>query len=293
MTPRFALGLLLPALAACVLSLPQPPVLPLSMAPVRAVPLEEPASGETLAVIDIVDARPDFERSLAELDERFIGGRWLARDRFATFHPIGGHLAADPASPPDRRARVLGAAAFSWYPYPNHGIGKPVASAFEPALADYLALQFEQRGLFARVVRAPDVDAARAAGATLVLTATVSRFGAMLVEATDPFVVRPDHPVEWRVLGVAEFRVEIARAADGATLLARDCLGRDEEDHVLDRLAGFKGTQVRPYARADAEGFSERARHDLAVHARRALERATAPLVAAVEGAIRDQSPAQ
>ena len=98
--------------------------LPVDLPPAHAVALPAALSTETIAVLDFEDARPEFERSEAAIDELFIGGRFLANDRFWGFHAVGGDLKEDPAVPPDLHARVTGSAAFSWYPFPNHGIGR-------------------------------------------------------------------------------------------------------------------------------------------------------------------------
>jgi hypothetical protein len=275
--------------AACI----SPPPLPLSLPPARAVALPSALSDATLAVLDFVDARPDFERSEAEIDERFIGGRWLATDRFWSFHAIGGDLKEDPAIPPDLHARVLGSAAFVWYPFPNQGVGKPGPAPAALGLADYVALHLEQRGLFGRVVRARDLEQARAAGATLLLTGRIDRFGAMLAQAHDPYSVRPDDGQDFRIVAAADYSIELRRAADAELLLARECIGRDEKGDITDELEGFRGSQPVPGVRLSQSRFPRMAEADLANHGRRSLERATVPLVAAVEERMRQEPRSQ
>src|SRR5262249_26860276 len=161
------------------------------------------------AVIDFVDARPEFERSEGEIDEHFIGGRWLARDRFWSFHAIGGDLKEDPAIPPDLNARVTGAAAFAGDPFPNPGDGKPRPAPAALGLADYVALHLEQRGVFARVIRARDEDQAKAAGATLLLRGRIDRFGAMLAQGHDPYAAHPDDGQDFRLVAAADYEIEL------------------------------------------------------------------------------------
>jgi hypothetical protein len=181
---------------------------------------------------------------------------------------------------------VTGDAAFAWYPFPNHGIGEPLVTPIGPALADYVALELEQRGVFAKVVRVRDAAAAKSAGATLLMSGRVQRFGAMIAESHDPYVVRPDDWVEYHLVAAARYSVELARADVPTPLLARDCLGRDEEPNLADELTKRRGSQVLPIERLDAQDFPTWATHDLAAHARRALERATAPLVTEVERVV-------
>jgi len=270
------------AAAACCATRP----LPLPMAPARRVALDAALSPDTLAVVDFVDARPEFEQSALEIDERDVGWHWLQEDRFFEFRPSRGTLAADPLPAPDLRARVTGEAAFAWYPFPNHGIGRPRVRPLHEALPDYVALSIEQRGLFARVIRAKDAGAARGAGATLVLTGVIERFGATLAPTPDPYVVRPDDPVDFRLLAAARVQVVVARLDDEKPLLVRQCVGFDEEPHLFDRLPPFSAAPPRSLRRLDASGFPAYAAEDLAVHARRALERATAPLIAALESVL-------
>lgn len=274
--------LLLPAAPGCI---HRPPI-PWPMTPPHVVALERPRSPEILAVLDFVDARPDFERSPRAIDERSVGARWLADDRFFTFHVDDATLARDPAPAPDLRARVTGDAAFAWFPFPHHGVGRPSVGPLGRTFADYLALQIEQRGLFAKVIRAPDGATALAAGATLQLAGRVDRFGAMFAEARDPYVVRPDDWIEYRLLAVAQLHAELSRADDEAPLLRHDCLGRDDDLHLGDRLEGFRGSQVHPLYQLDSEDLPRLAIEDLVSHARRALERATAPLLAEIERVI-------
>src|SRR5262249_24124776 len=151
-------------------------------------------------------------------------------------------LPSDPAVPPDVRARVTGSAAFSWYPFPNHGIGRPLPAPVALGLADYVALHLEQRGIFGRVVRVKDPEQARAAKATLLLTGRVDRFGAMFAEVKDPFAVRADDPRDWRIVAAADYKVELRKVEDGTLVLARECLGRDEESHLFDELPHFRGS---------------------------------------------------
>lgn len=256
---------------------------PLAMAPARWVALDVAKSEQTIAVLDFTDARPDFERSAAFFDERAIGGRWWARDRFFSFHPVDAGLAADPAMPPDIRARVLGAAAFRWYPFPNHGIGKPLAAASAIGLSDYVALALEQRGIFARVVRAPDAATAREAGATLFLEGTIDRFGALLAESRDPFVVRPDDWTEYQLLAATDYSVRLTTSDGSTPLFTRECVGRSDDLHLFDRLTPFRGSQSRPLYQLDATDFPADALGDMGDHARRSLEQATAPLIASLE----------
>jgi hypothetical protein len=289
---RCARRLLLPTVLftpACVGSSPLPAPLP----PPAAVALPAPLSRDVVAVVDFVDARPDFERSDAEIDERFVGGRWLALDRYFTFHAVGGDLKTDPATPPDFHARVTGTSAFAWYPFPNPGVGLPRIEPVAAGLADYLALHLEQRGLFARVLRAPDEATARAAGATLVMTGRIDRFGALFAETSDPYVVRPDDPSDWRIAGAALYSVEVRRLADGALLLAHDCVGRDEDPHLFDELARFRGPAEIEGIELSPARMPRLALADLARHCRRSLERATAPLLAAVEQRLRAEPAAQ
>jgi hypothetical protein len=267
--------------------------LPLPMAPVPAVALKEPLSGGTLAVLDFVDARPEFERGPHEIDEFDVGGRWIARDSFWYLHTAAGELPADPAPPPDVRARVTGEAAFAWYPFPNHGLGRPLLNRLELALPDYLALHLEQRRVFFRVVRVRDAAAAREVGATFTLGGRIDRFGALFAEVEDPYVVRADEPLEYRLLAAVRFQATLAREGDASPLLERDCLGRDEEADLRDHLPDLNATPSRSLRRLDAEDVGWQAREDMATHARRALERATAPLIAAVETALAPAPPAQ
>lgn len=267
--------------------------LPVDLPPAHAVALPSALSTETIAVLDFEDARPEFERSEAAIDELFIGGRFLANDRFWGFHAVGGDLPEDPAVPPDLHARVTGSAAFSWYPFPNHGIGKPLPAPVALGLADYVALHLEQRGIFGRVVRARDVEQARAARATLLLSGRIVRFGAMFAEVKDPFAVRSDDPRDWRIVAAADYRVEVRRVEDGSLVLDRECLGRDEESHLFDELAHFRGSGTVGRYTLSQSRMPELAAADLASHSRRSLERATVPLIAAVEARMRESPGAQ
>jgi hypothetical protein len=282
----------LPALLMVVACVGEPP-LPLALPPAHAVALPAVLCDETLAIQDFVDARPDFERSDAEIDEHFIGGRWLARDRFWAFHAIGGDLKEDPAIPPDLHARVTGTAAFAWYPFPNQGVGKPGPAPVSLGMADYVALHFEQRGVFARVVRVRDAEQAKAAGATLLLTGRIDRFGAMLAQAHDPYSARPDDGLDFRLVAAADYQVELRRITGDELLLARECLGRDESYDLSDELTPFRGPQPLPGILISQARFPRMAEADLANHGRRSLERATVPLVAAVEERLRQEPRSQ
>lgn len=266
------------------------PPLPLALPPARAVTLPTVLSDDTLAVLDFVDARPDFERTPGEMDEHFIGGRWLAMDRFWSFHAVGGDLKEDPAIPPDLHARVLGAAAFAWYPFPNPGVGKPGLAPASLGMADYVALHLEQRGVFARVIRTRDAEQAKAAGATLVLSGRIDRFGAMLAQGHDPYAARPDDGADFRLVAASDYQIELRRVADDELLLARECLGRDESYDLNDQLTLLRGSQPLPGVQVSASRFPKMAEADMANHGRRSLERATVPLVAAVEERMR-QAP--
>jgi hypothetical protein len=277
------------AAAACV----SEPPLPLALPPAHAVALPAVLCDDTLAVIDFVDARPEFERSSGEIDEYNIGGRWLARDRFWSFHTIGGDLKEDPALPPDLNARVLGAAAFAWYPFPNPGVGKPGPAPAAFGMADYVALHLEQRGVFARVIRVRDMDQAKAAGATLTLTGRIDRFGAMLAQGHDPYAARPDDGLDFRLVAASDYQIELRRVADDELLLARECLGRDESYDLNDELTALRGPQPLPGVIVSPSRFPRMAEADMANHGRRSLERATVPLVAAVEERMRQQPRSQ
>lgn len=269
------------------------PPLPVDLPPAHSVTLPAALSTETIAVLDFEDARPEFERSPAVIDERFIGGRFLANDRFWGFHALGGDLPEDPALPPDVRARVTGTGAFSWYPFPNQGIGRPLPAPVALGLSDYVALHLEQRGIFGRVVRARDAEQARAAKATLLLSGRIVRFGAMFTEVKDPFLVRSDDPRDLRIVGAADYEIELRKADDGTLVLARECLGRDEDSHLFDELAHFRGSgTVERYTLSQAK-MRDMAAADLASHSRRSLERATVPLIAAVEARMRESPGAQ
>jgi hypothetical protein len=278
-----------PATLLAVACVGEPP-LPLALPPAHAVALPAVLSDDTLAVLDFVDARPDFERTSGEFDEYDIGGRWLARDRFWSFHTLGGSLPEDPAIPPDLNARVLGAAAFAWYPFPNPGVGKPGPAPASLGMADYVALHLEQRGVFARVIRTRDVEQAKAAGATLVLSGRIDRFGAMLAQGHDPYAARPDEGADFRLVAASDYQIELRRVADDELLLARECLGRDESYDLNDQLTQLRGPQPLPGVQVSASRFPRMAEADMANHGRRSLERATVPLVAAVEERMR-QSP--
>lgn len=267
--------------------------LPLPMAPVRARERSEPASAAILAVLDFADLRPEFERSEEAIDERFIGGRYFALDRFWTFHSSDAELDDDPAEAPDLRARVTGTGAFRWYPFPNHGWGKPLPAPLETALPDYLALHLEQRRVFARVVRVSDARVAAAVGATLLLSGRIDRFGAQLAELRDPFVVRPDDWAEFRVLAAADYTVTLAPLDGSAPLLERRCRARDDQSRLLDELERYRGRQAHPYWQLDAEHFPGIAEEDLVARARRALEGATVPLIAAIEASVAPPSPVE
>jgi hypothetical protein len=259
----------------------------------RAVSLPSALSNETIAILDFDDARPAFERSDAALDEHFIGGRFLAVDRFRSFHPLGGDLDSDPANEPDVRARVTGTAAFTWYPFPNHGIGRALPAPVSVGLADYVALSLEERGIFFRVVRARDVEQARAAKATLLLSGRVDRFAAVFAAARDPYAVRADDPRDWRLVAAADYRIEVRRTQDDTLLLDRECVGRDEADHLFDELPPFRGSgEVERYSLSQSR-MPRIAASDMARHSRRSLERATIPLVAAVEARMRQNPSAQ
>jgi len=272
--------------AGCVAS-----PLPITMAPVRAQERETPASDAVLAVIDFVDARPDFERSVEAIDECGVGGRYFAFDRFWSFHSDDASLEADPAEPPERRARVTGEGAFSWYPFPNHGWGKPLPAPLSTALADYVALHLEQRRAFTRIYRVRDAEMAREVGATLLLTGRIDRFGAQLSERADPFVVRPDDWVEYRLLAGADYAVELVPITGGEPLLARRCRARDDSGRQMDALENYRGNQAQPHWQIDSADFPGDAERDMVDHARRALEAATVPLIRAIEEAVAEKAP--
>jgi hypothetical protein len=229
--------------------------LPVTMAPVRAQERETPASSAILAVLDFVDARPDFERSERAIDEFGIGGRSFAFDRFWSFHSEDASLEADPAAVPERRARVTGDGAFSWYPFPNHGWGKPLPARLSTALADYVALHLEQRRAFTTIFRVRDAEMAREVGATLLLTGRIDRFGAQLTERADPFVVRPDDWVEYRLVAGADYAIELVPITGGEPLLSRRCRARDDQGRQMDALEHYRGSQVQPYWQLDAACF--------------------------------------
>jgi hypothetical protein len=188
---------------------------------------------------------------------------------------------------------VTGTAAFAWYPYPNQGVGGPGPAPTALGLSDYVALHLEQRGLFSRVVRTRDLETAKAAGATLVLSGRVDRFGAMLAEAHDPYLARPDDHQDWRLVAAADYVVELRRIEGDELLLARECVGRDETDDLTDQLAPFRGTQEVPGAQLSQSHLPRMAAADMANHGRRSLERATVPLVAAVEARMRQEPHSQ
>ena len=295
---RSALSARRGALLALLLAAPLPcgcvqSPLPLPMAPVRARERQEPASAGVVAILDFADRRPDFEKSEEASDERFIGGRYFAQDRFWSFHSADAELPEDPAQAPDLRARVTGTGAFRWYPFPNHGWGKPLPAPLETALPDYLALHLEQRRVFARVVRVSDARVAAAVGATLLLTGHIDRFGAQLAERRDPFVVRPDDWTEWSVQAGADYTVTLTPIEGGAPLLERRCLERADQARLLDDLEHYRGRHAAPYWQLDAEHFPGFAERDLVERARRALEGATVPLIAAIEATVGAPPPAE
>ncbi len=267
--------------------------LPLPMAPVRARERTAPASAEILAILDFDDQRPEFERSEEAVDERFIGGRYFALDRFWSFHSSDAELEEDPAEAPDLRARVTGTGAFRWYPFPNHGWGKPLPAPLATALPDYLALHLEQRRVFAKVVRVSDARVAGAVGATLLLRGRIDRFGAQLAELRDPFVVRPDDWTEFRVLAAADYTVALTSLDGLNPFLERRCHARDDQSRLLDELEHYRGRQAQPYWQLDAEHFPGFADRDLVDRARRALEGATVPLIAAIEATVTPPPPAE
>jgi hypothetical protein len=266
--------------------------LPIAMTPPQEVALREPLSLETLAVLDFVDARPAFERSELPIDESLSGSRVPADDRFWSFHAEDPTLPQDPAAAPDWGSRVTGTQAFAWYPFPHHGIGKPVVRPVGIGVADYLALEIEQRGVFANVIRVRNADEARVAGAQVILSGRIDRFGSLLAVVDDRYVVRPDDWVEFRLLSAAAYDAELRRVDGAAPLLARSCVGRVEDRHPSDKLNGYAGNQaVHPYYRLDATDFPAYAAEDMAVHARRALEQATAPLMSDLEQTLQPATP--
>lgn len=261
--------------------------LPITMAPVRAQERAEPASAAILAVLDFIDARPDFERSEQPIDEYDIA----AYDRFWSFHADDATLESDPAAAPERRARVTGDGAFSWFPFPNHGWGKPLPAPLSTALADYVALHLEQRRAFTKIFRVRDAAMAHEVGATLLLTGRIDRFGAQLTELGDPFVVRPDDWIEYRLVAGADYSVELVPATGGEPLLARRCRARDDLGRQMDALEPFRGSHAQPHHQLDAADFPGNAESDMVDHARRALEAATVPLIAAIEEAVAEKAP--
>jgi len=283
---RIVLAVTVACGAGCVSS-----PLPITMAPVRAQEREAPASSAVLAILDFVDARPDFERSERAIDEFGIGGRSFAFDRFWSFHSDDASLETDPAALPERRARVTGDGAFSWYPFPNHGWGKPLPAPLSTALADYVALHLEQRRAFTTIYRVRDAEMAREVGATLLLTGRIDRFGAQLTERGDPFVVRPDDWAEFRLVAGADYAVELVPITGGEPLLARRCRARDDDGRQMDALERMRGSQVQPHWQLDAADFPGDAERDMVEHVRRALEAATVPMIAAIEAAVEVKVP--
>jgi hypothetical protein len=160
-------------------------------------------------------------------------------------------------------------------------------------MADYVALHLEQRGLFARVIRVRDEEQARAAGATLLLRGRIDRFGAMLAQAHDPYAARPDDSLDFRLVAAADYEIELRRVEGDELLLARECLGRDESYHLNDELSGLRGSQPVPGIQVSPSQFPRMAEADMANHGRRSLERATVPLVAAVEERMRREPRSQ
>lgn len=260
--------------------------LPVTMAPARARELPQPLRAEILAVLDFEDARPAFERSREAIDELPAGGRSFALDRFWSFHSDDAGLAEDPAAPPDLRGRVTGDGAWLWYPFPNHGWGRPLPAPLAQGLADYVALHLEQRRIFAQVIRARTPEEAARHGATLLLAGRVDRFGAMLAELRDPFVARPDDWQEFRMLAAADYSVALAPGDGSPALLERRCAVREDQSRLTDSLDRFRGSQRQPLWQLDAEDFPAMAEHDLAQRLRRALAAATIDLVAAVEESL-------
>ena len=261
--------------------------LPITMAPVRAQEREAPASDALLAVLDFIDARPDFERSTLPIDEYDIAGF----DRFWSFHADDASLPADPAAPPERRARVTGDGAFSWYPFPNHGWGKPLPAPLSIALADYIALHLEQRRAFTTIVRVRDAEMARQVGAKLLLTGRIDRFGAQFTERADPLVARPDDWAEFRLVAGADYTVQLVPATGGEPLLSRRCRARDDFGRQHDALERYRGSQREPLWQIDSADLPGDAESDMVDRARRALEAATVPLIAAIEEAVAETAP--
>src|SRR4029450_9793433 len=103
------------------------------------------------------------------------------------------------------------------------------------------------------------------------------RFGAMFAEVKDPFAVRSDDPRDWRIVAAADYRVEVRRAEDATLVLDRECLGRDEESHLFDELARFRGSGTVGRYTLSQSHMPELAAADLAIHRPRNPVRAARP----------------
>ncbi|MBM4015461.1 MAG: hypothetical protein FJ293_10925 [Planctomycetes bacterium] len=268
------------------------PLRPTAMAPDREVARLEPRDPAVLALLDFEDARPPEERGASMLEEAPIGGRWFATDRFWSFHDDAAALSADAAAPPELHARVTGAQAFTWYPYPNHGIGAPRPAPLAVALPDYLALQIEQRALFHRVVRCHDEATALELGADLVLSGRIDHLAGILAERRDPFAVRPDDRAEYSLLAGADFTITIHAPPEAEPLLERRCRHRDDQARLQQELERYRGTQPSPWWQLDAADFPSMALHDLGERTRRALAQAAGGLLAELEEAVAARAPA-
>ena len=281
-------------LAACLLAGAgcAQPLRPTAMAPDRQVARQAPRDPAVLALLDFDDARPAAERGTSTLEEAPIGGTRLATDRFWSFHDDAATLAEDPAAPPELRARVTGAQAFAWYPFPNHGIGAPRTAPLAVALPDYLALQIEQRALFQRVLRCHDEATAGALGADVVLSGRIDHFAGILTERRDPFAVRPDDRAEFRLLAGTDFTIVIHDPAEAEPLFVRRCRNRDDQARLQQELEHHRGSQPSPWWRLDSADFPHLALHDLGERTRRTLAAAAGGLLAEFEEAAAARAPA-
>lgn len=271
--------------AGCQMS--QPP--PIAAAPPSVAPREGIPSSVKLAVLDIVDERPAWQRGRAAINEPPSS----ASDSGRLYWYFGGAaLAAEPAAEEvGPNARITGDGAFSWYPFPYVGSMPPMSRAAALGIADYLALVIQRRRLVEEVLRAPDLDAAQSMGAGLLLVCTLKDFASVFHERAEEYWRASDDVRRFEFRTKVGLDVRLLQASGRVLLEKSLTFERDSDDlSVEDYLHLFRENRIRPALALDQNDMPQATSEDMVRHVEQGLQQIATLLLGEIEGLRRPGS---